>query len=305
MRSAGQEPTRARYPDEAGFVQHGDGVRVYFEVYGHHADTVCLLPPVPMLTSRLWRAQIAYLARHFRVIVIDPRGNGRSDRPADPAGYSRAAHVADVVAVLDHTGTDGAMLASLSPRAALAMELAVEHPERVRAAVFITPQLWPTGSAPPVARAPEARHEAYARWNRDYLIDDYDGFIDWFARSLLPHPHSTRQLEELIAQAHETDGRTVAAALSGFRIYGREEALALAREIACPVLVTQNGGVAAFWPKETSGPLAQAARGRLHVFPRLGPAVEVRWPVAMNLALREFFESVRGGATRTAASFTL
>jgi hypothetical protein len=38
--------------------------------------------------------------------------------------------------------------------------------------------------------------------------------------------------------------------------------------------------------------LAEAAGGRLVVFEGLGPAVAGRWPVAMNLVLRDFFESV-------------
>ncbi|MDX6668470.1 MAG: hypothetical protein QOK04_1850, partial [Solirubrobacteraceae bacterium] len=39
------EPTRARYPDVTGFVEHGDGVRVFYEVYGDSPDVVCLLQP--------------------------------------------------------------------------------------------------------------------------------------------------------------------------------------------------------------------------------------------------------------------
>ena len=60
------------------------------------------------------------------------------------------------------------------------------------------------------------------------------------------------------------------------------------------MLVTQNGGEAKY-PKQTSGPLAEASGGRLHVFEGLGPNVAGRWPVAMNLVLREFLESVRAG----------
>ena len=74
-------------------------------------------------------------------------------------------------------------------------------------------------------------------------------------------------------------------------MYEREEALRLAREIRCPVLVTREGGEAKY-PKHTSGPLAEASGGRLHVFEGLGPNVAGRWPVAMNLVLREFLESV-------------
>ena len=63
----GPEPTRARYPDREGFVEHGDEVRVFYEVYGDAADTVCLLPLWAVMHSRVWRCQISYLARHFRV----------------------------------------------------------------------------------------------------------------------------------------------------------------------------------------------------------------------------------------------
>lgn len=93
---------------------------------------------------------------------------------------------------------------------------------------------------------------------------------------MFPHPHSTRQIEQLLLEALETDGETLIPATIGFEMYGREEALDLAAQIRCQVLITQNGGDA-FWPKECSGPFAAACGGRLHVFERLGPAVAVRW----------------------------
>jgi hypothetical protein len=88
---------------------------------------------------------------------------------------------------------------------------------------------------------------------------------------------------------------TLIPATIGFEMYEREEALALAATMRCPVLITQNGG-GAFWPKDTSGPLAEATGGRLHVFEGLGPIVGARWPVAMNLVLRDFFASAAEGA---------
>jgi pimeloyl-ACP methyl ester carboxylesterase len=287
------EPTRARYPDETGYVEHGDGVRVFYEVYGDSPDVVCLLPPWAIFHSRAWSAQIPYLARHFRVLAIDPRGNGRSDRPRHAAAYSRAAHVRDVLAVLDATDTERAMLAGASPRAALALALAVEHPDRVRAVVFITPQLWVEQEfAEPFASGKQDRYEGMGKLNPHYWKQDYPGFVEWFARWALPPRHSTRAVERIAEEGLETDAETLIPATIGFEMYERDEALALARQIKCPVLVTQNGGEAKY-PKETSGPLAQATGGRLHVFEGLGPNVGARWPVAMNIVLREFFESVR------------
>ena len=74
------EQTRARYPDESGYVER-DGVRLYYEVYGSGEPTVFLLPTWSIIHSRHWKMQIPYLARHCRVLTFDGRGNGRSDRP--------------------------------------------------------------------------------------------------------------------------------------------------------------------------------------------------------------------------------
>jgi pimeloyl-ACP methyl ester carboxylesterase len=289
------EPMRAYAPVEDGYVEGGDGVRVYYELFGDGPDTVCFVPPWAIGNRRGWRAQIAYLARHFRAIAIDPRGNGRSDRPPHAAAYSRDAHVADVLAVLDATGTERAMLVSVSPRAPIALELAARHPERVRAAVFITPQLWIEDDfADQFASGRHERYEDMEKLNPHYWRRDYRGFAEWFARWVSPHPHSTRQIEEVVHQAMQTDAETLIRATVGFEMYEREEALALARRVRCPVLVTQNGGQA-MYPKHTSGALAEATGGRLHVFDGLGPLVGSRWPVAMNIVLREFLEEVRAG----------
>jgi pimeloyl-ACP methyl ester carboxylesterase len=294
---AGPEPTRARFPDQEGWVVDEEGVRVFYEVYGDSPDTVCLLPPWALLNSRSWRLQIPYLARHFRVIAIDPRGNGRSDRPAQRESYSRGAHVRDVIAVLDAVGVGAAMMISASPRGALLLALCVEHAERVRAAVFITPQIWiEEGFARPFTSGLRERYEEMEKMNPHYWREDFRGFIEWFARWTASYPHSTRLVEETVRHGMETDAETLIRATRGFEMYDREEALRLARdEVRCPVLVTQNGGQAKY-PKHTSGPLAEATGGRLHVFEGLGPLVFARWPVAMNIVLREFLEAVRSGA---------
>src|SRR5918994_1919892 len=83
-----REQTRARYPDESGYVER-DGVRLHWEVYGSGEPTVLLLPTWSIIHSRHWKMQIPYLARHCRVLTFDGRGNGRSDRPQDPEAYNK------------------------------------------------------------------------------------------------------------------------------------------------------------------------------------------------------------------------
>jgi pimeloyl-ACP methyl ester carboxylesterase len=104
---------RARKPDVAGHTVR-DGVRLYWELYGQGERTVFLLPTWSMVHSRAWKAQVPYLARHCRVLVMDGRGNGLSDRPLDPKAYADEEFAADCLAVMDDTDTRSAALVSIS-----------------------------------------------------------------------------------------------------------------------------------------------------------------------------------------------
>ena len=89
------------------------------------------MPTWSIIHSRFWKMQIPYLARHARVVTFDGRGNGRSDRPAEPDAYREEEYAADAVAVMDATLTDQAVVVSLSWGAERSLLLAANHPERV------------------------------------------------------------------------------------------------------------------------------------------------------------------------------
>ncbi len=130
--------TPARLPDESGHVER-DGVRVSWDAYGTGDRALLLLPAWSIVHSRLWKAQIHYLARHFRVVTFDGRGNGLSDRPDDPAAYADPETVADAVAVLDAAGVGQAIAVGMSCGGRFALALAAAHPERVGGVVAIAP----------------------------------------------------------------------------------------------------------------------------------------------------------------------
>ena len=52
---------RARQPDTTGYVDR-DGVRVYYEVHGSGHETIVFAPADSIVDSRMWKAQVAYLA---------------------------------------------------------------------------------------------------------------------------------------------------------------------------------------------------------------------------------------------------
>ena len=67
------------------------------------------MPTWTIIHKRFWKVQVPYLARHYRVVTYDGPGNGRSDRPLDPAAYDHDRQVEYALAVLDATGTDRAV----------------------------------------------------------------------------------------------------------------------------------------------------------------------------------------------------
>jgi pimeloyl-ACP methyl ester carboxylesterase len=84
-----------------------------------------------------WRSVARALAPDSRVCMIAPDLRGRADSAALPGPYGIAAHVADVLAVLDHAGVARAILTGHSMGAYVAARLAAEHPDRVVGLVLV------------------------------------------------------------------------------------------------------------------------------------------------------------------------
>ncbi len=93
---------RAKLPTSEGFVDR-DGVKIHYEVYGDGPETMVFVPAWAIVTSRIYKAQLPYFSQRFRCIAYDPRGNGKSDRPAEPAAHTMEQHLADLIAVMDAT----------------------------------------------------------------------------------------------------------------------------------------------------------------------------------------------------------
>jgi pimeloyl-ACP methyl ester carboxylesterase len=293
---------RSRFPDQEGYVER-DGVRIFFEVFGAGEPTILLLPAWSIIHSRFWKAQVPYLARYYRVIAFDGRGNGRSSRPLTPAAYGNEEFVADALAVLDATATERAVLVSLSMGAQWALLLAAEHAERVAGAAFIGPSL-------PISPRHETRvihsfddvldtDEGWAKYNRHYWLKDYRGFLEFFFSQCFTEPHSTKQIEDCVGWGLETTPEVLIAkeeapSRRAINPSGGDEqhVRELAGRVRCPVLVI-HGDEDAITPHARGVKLAAMTGGRLVTLEGSGHIPLARDPVKVNLLLREFVEQTR------------
>jgi pimeloyl-ACP methyl ester carboxylesterase len=87
-------------------------------------------------TSEAWAECTLDLAREFRVIALDLRGYGRSDRATD-LDYTRATQVEDLEAIIDGLGLRSVTLVGHAMGGANAICYAAEHPDVVTALVLI------------------------------------------------------------------------------------------------------------------------------------------------------------------------
>lgn len=165
--------------DESGFLDT-NGARIHYEVDGSGEPVLMVHAGVANL--RMWDAQVEALRDAYRVIRHDTRGFGRTE--TDAVEFSNRA---DIAAVLDHVGERSAHLVGLSRGAQIALDFALEFPDRARSLVFsgggVGGYEAPEESDPSVWEEPERLLEAkdwaaLADWETRFWVDGPDQPVD-------------------------------------------------------------------------------------------------------------------------------
>jgi pimeloyl-ACP methyl ester carboxylesterase len=173
---------------ETRYLRTADGVHIAYQVVGDgpydlvyqagwlsNVDVGWQMPGVSDFLRRL--------ASRARLILLDRRGSGVSDRPASIDALSLELAVDDTVAILDAVGSERAVLFGFEDGSVVNLLLAASHPERVAGLVMFAPWVsyWKTDDYPwgyTEAESQEAlvvtdHHwgtEAFARWNLEGIL---------------------------------------------------------------------------------------------------------------------------------------
>jgi pimeloyl-ACP methyl ester carboxylesterase/predicted glycosyltransferase len=274
---------RARLPNRTGHVVRGSG-----------PETMLFVPPWSIVHSRVYKAQLPYFSERFRCVAYDGRGNGLSDRPDSVEAYSLENYVADALAVLDAVEAGPAILVGLSYGGLIACVLAAHHPGRVKAVVLAgTAALIGPGyphMAPPHFQATRERHEGWNKYNRDYWLANYPDFAEHFVRNIFSEPHSTRQIEEGVSWARDTDGPTLIKTVEARTLLPPfDVGEAMYRSIRCPVLAI-HGDDDQIQPHERGKLVAELSGGELVTIPGGGHNPLGRFPAKCNALINEFLD---------------
>lgn len=286
---------RARSADRSGFVER-DGVRLGYEEFGDGERTILLLPTWTIIHSRFWKMQVPYLARHYRILTYDGPGNGRSDRNTEPGRYSADSYAQDAVAVLDECGVNRVVAVGLSLGAGYGVRLARLAPDRVEGLVMVSPSIPLKPPSPERAVIESSFTKPYpedvsgwGKYNAAYWHHHYDDFARFFFGECFNVPHSTKPIEDSVSWALETTPDVLIA--EALTPPPEEEWPTAVAALKCPVLVI-HGTKDAISPHERGAEAARLSSGTLLTIRGSGHIPNVRDPVKVNLAIREFVESL-------------
>lgn len=112
------------------------GVKIFYETAGLGSPLV--LAHGMSMSGEDWKewGYVDLLTKNHRVVLIDARGHGRSDKPRGSENYAKPLRVADHMAVLDHLGIEQAHFWGYSMGASNCFGIALVHPERVRSLIL-------------------------------------------------------------------------------------------------------------------------------------------------------------------------
>lgn len=237
---------------------------------------------------------VASLGR--RVLALDLRGRGHSDRDPDPRHYQIPTYADDVAELLDHLSIPRAILLGTSLGGLVSMTFAVRHPQRIAGAVLndIGPSIDPAGAArirSYAGKTPQVTDwesaAAYTKLINGAALPDYaDSAWDAMARRLFREGENGRPVldydPEVIVPLGPVRMRLAQwLAWISFRRLARHRPVLLLRgalsDVLAPATVERMRRIA---------PLLQYAE-----IPGVGHAPMLSEPEALK-ALRRFFEGV-------------
>jgi pimeloyl-ACP methyl ester carboxylesterase len=141
-----------------------DGLSVHIKTWGQGEPVFVLMHGFSASLYSWWSVMEPF-SRLGRVIAYDRPGFGLTERPLAWEGqnpYSPEAQLALLIVLLDHYSLSQAILVSNSAGGTLAMQVALVHPERMKALVLVDPAVYRGGSIPasvlPLLCTPQMRH---------------------------------------------------------------------------------------------------------------------------------------------------
>jgi pimeloyl-ACP methyl ester carboxylesterase len=226
-----------------------------------------------------FEGMLSLLPDSIHAFALSQRGHGDSSRPA--GGYRMTDFAADVEAFLDSTGIASAIIVGHSMGSIVALQCAIDHPERVLGLALM-------GAAPGMCRNPAA----WELWDSNVatLADPVDpAFVTAFQQGTLARPVPDGLLEAVVRESLKLPARVWRAAFAG--ILALDLAPDLSR-IPAPTLVAWGDRDTIALRGDQQALIDGIPDSRLIVYPGGGHAFHWEEPAVFTADLIAFVESL-------------
>ena len=217
---------------DASFVT-SDGIKIHYLESG--AGPTILFVPGWTMPAEIWQPQIEYFSKSYRVVAVDPRSQGASDKAAEGNYPGRRAQ--DYKELIDHLGG--------SPVVLVGWSLAV-HETLTFVQMFGTHPLTALVLVERSPYTPPAQEERDARYMMFHNLQaDRKQFMAGFVRSMYHKPQPEPYLESVTAASLKTPTTTAVALLAEFAV--KNDLRSVLPKLNIPVLgvMTENNRFAA------------------------------------------------------------
>jgi pimeloyl-ACP methyl ester carboxylesterase len=261
-----------------------DNATIYYEVEG--AGHPLLLIHGGLGSLRMWDGNVPAFAQRYRVIRYDTRGFGRTEtEDVEFANHD------DAIAVLDHLGAESAYVIGQSRGGGIALDVTVDHPERVDRLISVAGGISGFEWDPPAGTQPPPWDEMEQLWTEkewDRLAElETRVWVDgWGQPSTRVDPDLRRTVHDWILSTYRQE-----------KVEGKPQRLdppAIERldQVDVPTLV-MVGAVDAPAEVEAGHHLAGSVTdARLVEFPGVAHMIHLEEPERFNQVVLEFLDEV-------------
>jgi len=227
---------------------------------------------------REWLMQIPVFAQKFRVIVLDLRGHGETDKTGEK--YSLPTFAKDVIGLLDKLGIDKAHFCGVSMGGIVTLQIVLSYPQRVKKLILVNT----------TARLNEQSAKVVSKWVELFRTKGFDAYFDQVIKDVF-HPSFIEANPDLIKQIKEMsrnrDFQTVIKAAMGLQNFNFVDQL---EKISVPTLII-HGEDDEVIPVEEAKLLHQKiTNSKLVIFSKSGHATIIEKAQEFNKTVIEFLE---------------
>ncbi|WP_339510518.1 alpha/beta fold hydrolase [Pseudomonas sp. RL_15y_Pfl2_60] len=259
-----------------------DGCQLHYEVYGHGKPLV--LVHGLGSSTRDWEYQIPELSAHYRVIAMDVRGHGRSDKPHER--YNMATFADDVAALIEHCQLGPVHLVGISMGGMIGFQLAVDRPELLVSLTIIN-------SGPEVrAKSISDYVQIAKRWTLSRVLS-LETIGKALGKLLFPKPEQAELRTKIEQRWPQNDKRAYLASLDAIIGWSVREQIS---RITCPTLVI-SGDRDYTTVAQKQAYVDQLSNARLVVIKDSRHATPMDQPQLFNSCLLEFLNEVETAVT--------